>query len=128
MRWVRFLYSLLCIASLAWGAGSLGDEGDAFLRSGQYDDAIAAFQQALRLDATQARTHFQLGNAYAALENYDEAIAAYRQALQQQPGPSLAYVVHQELGTVYSKTGQNAKAITAFEQARQLARDHRIEM
>lgn len=120
MRWVGFLYSLLCIASLTWGAGSLGEKGAAFLRSGQYDAAIEAFQQAIRLDPTQAQTHFQLGNAYAELEKYDEAIAAYRQALQLQPGPSLAHAVHEELGAVYIKTGQNAKAITAFEQARQL--------
>ena len=125
MRWsgflYRFLYSLLCIALLTWGTEPLGEEGDALLKSGRYHDAIDAFRHAIRLNPAQARTHFQLGNTYAALEKYDEAIAAYNQALQQQPEPALACVVYQELGAVYSKIRQDSKAITAFQQARQLA-------
>ena len=56
-------------------------KGNALVGLGRYDEALAAFEQAVAL-APQAATYTSMGNVLAALWRYDEAVAAYQQALR----------------------------------------------
>ncbi len=55
-------------------------QGSAHYKAGDYEQALAAFQQADSADAL-----FNQGNTLAKLQKLDEAIAAYEQALQLDP-------------------------------------------
>ncbi len=54
-------------------------------RTGQLDDAMQAFQHALRLDSTLAGTWFNLALVHAALSEFEQAIAALRNVLRLAP-------------------------------------------
>jgi tetratricopeptide (TPR) repeat protein len=73
---------------------------------GRYDEAIAAYQQAIQLDPTVTAFHNNLGYVYRAQGRYDEAIAAYQQVLQLEP----TYVLSRmSLAACYRKVGERVK-------------------
>jgi tetratricopeptide (TPR) repeat protein len=64
------------------------DRGVTLHKLGKHDDALAALNHALDLDAKgelQQRIHYNLGNVYAALNKKKEAVAEYRKALHLDP-------------------------------------------
>src|SRR6516165_9766676 len=116
------LYSLLCLASIAWGADrSLLEQADAAFNQGRYDEAIAAYGDVIRTEPTNIRAYLQVGRAYAAKERYDEAVAAFQKGLQQNSSSALRHAIYQELGVVYSKQERYDEAITALREATKLA-------
>jgi len=85
--------------------------------AGKYEDAIAAYQQAIALDPKFAYPHIELGNVYFDQGKYEDAIAAYRQAIALDPKYASPY---NNLGEVYLFQNQLAKAETAFREAIQI--------
>ncbi|MEL6765172.1 MAG: tetratricopeptide repeat protein, partial [Cyanobacteria bacterium J06607_6] len=65
--------------------------GTALRLQGQFSEAIAAYQQALRLNPNFAEAQNNLGNALKEQGKFSEAIAAYRQALQLNPSYVVAH-------------------------------------
>ncbi len=59
--------------------------GDALFAGGRYDEAIAQYRMALRVDARDAETYARLGQAYLQQENCDSAIPEFQQALALDP-------------------------------------------
>lgn len=57
----------------------------------RYDEAIAAYRQALQLQPQDATAWFGQGLAQARLKHYEEAIAAYDRALEIQPDYAQAW-------------------------------------
>lgn len=57
--------------------------GNAYVELGDFDNAIAAFMQALKTadGSKKAQIYYNLGNTYYALQSYSDAINAYQQAL-----------------------------------------------
>jgi len=82
--------------------------------AGQYEEAMAAYQQAIALDPNYALPHNGLGLAYHAQGQYEEAMAAYQQAIALDLND--AYT-HHGLGNVYVNQGQYEQAIAAYHQA-----------
>lgn len=89
------------------------------------NEAIAAFEQAIRLNPKFADAYWKLGEAYSEYnelvsgeskwdneECYRRAIAAFEQVRRLQPRRAGVY---NNLGVLYFDTGQFAKAITAFQ-------------
>jgi tetratricopeptide (TPR) repeat protein len=72
-------------------AGTFLDRGILFARRGDYDNAIADFTEAIRLDPNLAAAYFNRGLAYAHKEDYDRVIADYNAALQIDPNAAAAY-------------------------------------
>src|SRR5207249_2850599 len=62
-------------------AAAYNDRGVAHDRRGEYDRALADFEQAIRL-APSAVTFFNRGNAYLGKSQYDHAIDDYNQAIR----------------------------------------------
>lgn len=89
------------------------------------NDAIAHFQEALRLKPDFAEAHTNLGSAFAKLPGrLDEAIAQYQEALRLKPDSSEA---HFNLGTLLAKLpGRLDEAIAHYQEALRLKPDSPI--
>ncbi|MBZ0185290.1 MAG: tetratricopeptide repeat protein, partial [Candidatus Obscuribacterales bacterium] len=61
---------------------ALSRQGTELFKAGQYDKAIAVYQQLLQFDQKDAATHFNIGAAYQAKKEIDNAISEYRLAVQ----------------------------------------------
>jgi cytochrome c-type biogenesis protein CcmH/NrfG len=82
------------------------------------DDAIAPFQQVLKLDPEDVGANINLGQIYSQQKKYPEAIAAFRIALAVEPYNSTALY---NLGTALIRAGQREegqKVIQRFQEFR----------
>lgn len=88
----------------------------------RYDEAIAAYQQALKLDPKYSEVHTNLGNVYLDQGRYDDAIAEYELALT-----DMLYVTpwfaHGNLGWAHYKAGRTDEALAAIARAIDLNAD-----
>ncbi len=89
---------------------------------GRLDEAIARFEEALRLEPGYADAHFDLGLALSKIPGRrDEAISHYETALRLEPSFVEA---HNNLGLALMGAGRTAEAIGEFEDALRLEPDH----
>jgi tetratricopeptide (TPR) repeat protein len=90
--------------------------GNALLKKGSVDEAIAHVQKALQIYPGYVEGYNSLGNALFKKGNVDEAIAYYQKALQIKPG----YVeAHNNLGNALFKKGNVDEAIAHYQKALQ---------
>jgi tetratricopeptide (TPR) repeat protein len=88
--------------------------GDVASAQGRYDDAIAEYNLALKLDAGDLRALFQLGVTLRRAKRLDEAQAAFdRVATVDKEYPGLAL----ERGLLYEVAGRADEALKAYEAA-----------
>ena len=59
--------------------------GLVLLRKGEASDAIEVFEYTLRLDASRAGSHANLGNAYKEAGQTDKAVSELERAIQLDP-------------------------------------------
>lgn len=91
------------------------DEGTEFLRFLKYDEALAAYEQAIRLDPPNAAVVYcDKGYTLSLLERYEEALVAYEQAIHLDPANIGAYT--SKSYTLYALERQE-EALAAYEQA-----------
>jgi Flp pilus assembly protein TadD len=88
--------------------------GKQWLDQQRYDEAIAAYRQAVRLEPQNALAHYGLGVAYSRKGENEQAIAAYREAIRLQPEHADA---HYGLGVASGHLSQNEQAVTAYREA-----------
>lgn len=88
--------------------------GNAHLRAGRPDAALAAFDAAIRLSAQFPEAHCNRGVALQELGRLDEALAALDRAVALRGAYPLA---HFNRGNVLKATGRLDEAVTAFERA-----------
>jgi tetratricopeptide (TPR) repeat protein len=67
------------------------DRGVAWSDRGEYDIAIADYNEAIRLDPRNGAAYNDRGNAWAAKGEFDRAIADYSEAIRLDPKDSLPY-------------------------------------
>ena len=94
--------------------------GVAYVTKGDYDKAIADFDQVIELQPNHDAAHNARGSAYVAKGEYDKAIADYDQAIELLP--DLAEVYNSRGGAYYSK-GDYDQAIADYDQAIALQTD-----
>jgi tetratricopeptide (TPR) repeat protein len=100
-------------------------ENDAFLfklgavyeRLNLLDDAVQAYQHALKLEPTNGIGWTSLGSTFAKLKRFAEAKDAAKQAVKQSPDYGPAWAL---LGKLYSDENRYADAADAFQKAAQL--------
>ena len=61
-----------------------------FLKLGRHEEAVAAYNEAIRLNPRMPRSH-QKGNALKNLGRNEEAVAAYNEAIRLVPENALAH-------------------------------------
>jgi S1-C subfamily serine protease len=81
------------------------------------DDAVQAYQHALKLEPTSGIGWSSLGSTFAKLKRFAEAKEAARQAVKQSPDYGPAWAL---LGKLYSDEARYADAADAFQKAAQL--------
>jgi len=95
-------------------AMAYNDLGFELSRSGRLPEAVADFEQALRIDPDLAEAHNNLGFALEQTSKFAEAIEQYQQVLRLNPNiPE----THNNLGDVLAQTGRFDEAIAQYEQA-----------
>ncbi len=82
-----------------------------------YEQAIATFQQRIRLDPSNDEAYYYIGLAYRQLDNVPEAISAMRQAVALAGDKADR---HFWLGLLYVQTDSSAQAETEFQRAVEL--------
>src|SRR5947209_4757413 len=92
-------------------------EGLTHFRFKRYDEALAAFEQALRLDPNNAIAYSNKGAALNNLKRYNEALAAAEQALRLDPNNAIAY---NNKGPTHNNLKRYDEALAAYEQALRL--------
>jgi tetratricopeptide (TPR) repeat protein len=88
---------------------------------GNYEEAVARLQIALRARPDYPDAHFNLGRAYERLPGRElDAVAEYEAGLRFRPGDVYA---HRLLGRLLVRLGRNQDAISHFEAAQQILPD-----
>ncbi|MBI4551519.1 MAG: tetratricopeptide repeat protein [Candidatus Latescibacteria bacterium] len=101
--------------------------GHLYFNSGQLDEAVAEYQQAVATLPNYVHALAGLARVLAARKDYEGAIILYTKAVESVPLPE--YVI--ALGDVYQAAGQTAKAAQQYELVRameQLYRANGVEM
>ena len=110
--WALSLVAVLLLPNLAASADAAKEaleNGKSFLEKKDYDSAIAAYTEAIRLDSENVEAYCNRGGAYAWKKEYDRAIADYTQAIKLDPKHAKAY---HSRGNAYVFKGDHDKAIT----------------
>jgi len=97
--------------------------GNSLLQAGRRDEAIAQFQQALKINPRNAEANNNLGYVFYKMGRYQEAMVQFQQALQLDPRFAEA---HFNLGTVLLQQGQWDEATAHFQQALQINPNYEI--
>ena len=88
---------------------------------GEYDQALQAFREAIRLKPDDAMAWNNLGATYVKLQQYDQALQACREAIRLKPDYAWAWY---NLGYTYDDLQQYDQAIQAYREAIRLKPDH----
>jgi len=93
------------------------EESNALYDLKRYEEALAAYEQAIRLDPKYVLAYNGKGNALKDLKRFEEALAAYEQAIRLDSKYALAY---NNKGLTLDKLGKSQEAKLAYDKARQL--------
>jgi tetratricopeptide (TPR) repeat protein len=108
------------LASLEYCAEAHDNLGGVLAQTGKIEEAIAHYEQALRLKPDYAEAHYNLGIALWQTGRVPEAIVQYEQALRVKPDLVEAQY---NLGMTLAQTGKIEEAIPHFEQALRIKPD-----
>ncbi len=95
------------------------EEGRRLVDTGDYNGAIAIYQQAANIDPRNAKIHSGIGYLYAQQGNFQLALAAYRRAIAIDSNNSDFYYA---VGYIKGNLGDTAGAKEAYRRAIQLNR------
>ena len=88
------------------------NQGEEYSKKGNWNLAIQAYLQAVRLDAKFVEAWNNLGFCYRKVQQYDQAFAAYKQALNLKPDYPNA---HEYMGRTYLALGNKDAAMREYE-------------
>jgi tetratricopeptide (TPR) repeat protein len=95
-------------------AGAFLDRGLLFSERGDYDNAIAEFTEAIKLNPDYTNAYTSRGDAYYDTKDYDRAIEDYNTALRIDPHDAAAY---NNRGVAYKHKGLPDRAIEDYNAA-----------
>lgn len=95
-------------------------KGNKLLEEKKYDEAVAAFQEAIALAPASWGYHFNLGLAYKKLDKPGEALTSFRKAVELN---AESYSANKELGEALAKGDAFKEAVPYYEKAVALSPD-----
>jgi len=95
--------------------------GNAFVRQGDLDNAIADFTEAARRNPRSLAAFYNRGNAYIVQEKFDQAILDFSRAISLQPDHALSYAGR---GNAYLGKGDTKRAIAEYDKALEIDPDN----
>lgn len=96
-------------------------EGLKLFNGGQYEKALAAFKEAIRLNPDYARACNDAGETLARLSREEEAFVSFKRAIKLMPELAEA---HYNLGTLLYKLNKPDEAIASFKEAIRLKQNY----
>ncbi len=90
------------------------ERGSNAFRRRNFDEAIAAWDEAIRLDPNHSEIHRWRGDASLNKHDYDKALSEYDEAIRLDPKNGMAYCCR---GAAWTEKGESGKAIAAFDEA-----------
>jgi len=88
---------------------------------GRFEEALAAFDESIRLDSRIHRAHYNRALTLEKLGRHEDAAAAYARAIQLEPTDHKA---HLNMGTCLEQVGQRQQAIQAYREAIRIKPDY----
>lgn len=89
-------------------------EGNAHRNAKRYEEALQAYDHALRLDPNYANAYYNKGNVLLGLQQYEEALQAYDHVLRLDPSYAYAY---NGKGNVFRDLKRYDEALQAYDDA-----------
>ncbi|MCX7797335.1 MAG: tetratricopeptide repeat protein [Melioribacter sp.] len=99
------------------------NEGNKFLKAGNYEEAVKMYNEALKT-SKDYRIYYQLGVTYKKQNKLDLAEQAFRQSIEQNPNFDIAY---NGLGGTYFQEGKYQEAIESFKKFEQLTKQKSLK-
>ena len=96
------------------------DEGMANEDAGRLQEALANYDNSIRLKADLGRAHFNRGNILLELDDPQGALEAYTSALVHKPDSAAA---HYNMGNAHARLSQRDASVTAYQKALALKPD-----
>lgn len=93
------------------------DDGVNLYKSKRYREALAAYDEAIELDANYAWAYYNKGNALSGLQDYDEALTIYEHTIRLTPHDVLVWLYK---AWTLTALGRYEEALAAYEQAIEL--------
>jgi hypothetical protein len=90
------------------------NQGRALFKAEQYEKAVSALEQAIKIKPDFAQAYYILGWAYNKLRRYQEAAEAFRQAIKNKPDYVLAYAGQ---GWTFNQLGRYQESVELCKQA-----------
>ena len=90
------------------------NEGKSYYMIGSHEEALAAYNEALRLNPANAEIHRDKGHVLLKLNRFNEALDAYNEAIQLKPGDEHFYI---HKGHAFLKLQRCAEALVVYDHA-----------
>ena len=112
--WALFEATIRAAKSDPRFAAAYFSRGEGHYEQGDYDRAIAEYDQAIQLDPKFAIAYNSRGNAYAGKGQYQRAIQDYDEAIRLNPRYAVAYI---NRGVIYYGGSTTTTARSSYDQA-----------
>ena len=110
---ILFLFVGITTATYAQTALDFIKKGIELHDANKFDDAVVAFETAIKIEPKNSTAHYEIANTYAAMEKYEKAIDHAEKVIKLKNGnEDAAYTL---LGTAYDLLKKPKKAIKAYE-------------
>lgn len=97
------------------------NEARSYYMLSAYEDAVHAYDEALRLDATCADIHRDRGHVLLKLGRFHEALESYSTAIHLKPDDALFYI---HKGHAFRQMKRHSEAVVAYDQALRVDRSN----
>jgi tetratricopeptide (TPR) repeat protein len=114
----RAIQSYTQLIELNEDSESYNGRAAAYYDKGDFDHAIADYNQAILLNSTNGAAYYNRGLAYSALKDFEHAIADYGQAIALEPKFAASY--YHSRGQAYTAKLEYDRAISDFNQSIEL--------
>lgn len=88
------------------------NDGNTFYRKGQYQEALDAYDKAIKADPSYTKAYFGKGNAFKKLRKFPEAIQAYNKAIEIDSTYDMCLFA---LGSLYDEDGKFLQAVKYYD-------------